>query len=168
MSVLRRGDIHFPMKTASPGALGCLPELEARFKLAKNADESARRARLARWIIDPRNPLTWRSIVNRAWQQHFGRGLVSTPNDFGRMGALPSHPELLDWLAIDVPGIGRLAQAARSADRDRAPLTGSAPPATRASPPRMPTTNGSGGRIGAGSMPNRFTTRSFRSPGGST
>jgi Protein of unknown function (DUF1553)/Protein of unknown function (DUF1549)/Planctomycete cytochrome C len=100
VSVLRRGDIYFPMKTASPGALGCLPGLEARFNLEPNADESARRARLARWLIDPRNPLTWRSIVNRAWQHHFGRGLVSTPNDFGRMGALPSHPELLDWLAI--------------------------------------------------------------------
>jgi Protein of unknown function (DUF1553)/Protein of unknown function (DUF1549)/Planctomycete cytochrome C len=99
VSVLRRGDIHFPVKPASPGALGCLSELEPRFKLEKTADESARRACLARWIIDRRNPLTWRSIVNRAWQHHFGRGLVSTPNDFGRMGALPSHQELLDWLA---------------------------------------------------------------------
>ena len=99
VSVLKRGDIHFPLKTASPGALTCLSALEPRFKLPEGAPESARRARLARWIIDPRNPLTWRSIVNRAWQQHFGRGLVATPNDFGRMGALPSHPELLDYLA---------------------------------------------------------------------
>jgi hypothetical protein len=100
VSILRRGDIYSPVKAASPGALSCLAGLEARFTLEKNADESARRAKLARWIIDSRNPLTWRSIANRAWQQHFGRGLVSTPNDFGRMGALPSHPELLDWLAI--------------------------------------------------------------------
>ena len=101
VSVLKRGDINFPIKAATPGALGCLPELEARFNLEKNADESARRAALVRWIVDPRNPLTWRSIVNRAWQQHFGRGLVATPNDFGRMGATPSHPELLDWLATE-------------------------------------------------------------------
>ena len=101
VSVLRRGDIHFPVKPATAGTLGCVSELESRFKLDKGQDESARRASLARWIIDPRNPLTWRSIVNRAWQHHFGRGLVSTPNDFGRMGALPSHPELLDWLATE-------------------------------------------------------------------
>ncbi len=62
-------------------------------------DESARRAALAHWITDPKNPLTWRSIVNRVWHWHFGRGLVSTPSDFGRMGSMPSHPELLDWLA---------------------------------------------------------------------
>jgi hypothetical protein len=101
VSILRRGDIHFPIKAASPGALACLTELDARFNLGKSDDESARRARLVAWLIDPRNPLTWRSIVNRAWQHHFGRGLVSTPNDFGRMGALPSHPELLDWLATE-------------------------------------------------------------------
>src|SRR5205085_8798909 len=63
--------------------------------------EAARRAALAKWISDERNPLTWRSIVNRAWLWHFDRGLVDTPNDFGRMGSPPSHPELLDWLACE-------------------------------------------------------------------
>jgi hypothetical protein len=63
-------------------------------------DESARRAALAKWITDKNNALTWRSIVNRVWQHHFGRGLVDTANDFGRMGGKPSHPELLDWLAV--------------------------------------------------------------------
>jgi hypothetical protein len=97
--VLRRGDIHQPGTAASPGTLGCVAELSARFTVPPNSDESDRRAALARWLTDPRNPLTWRSIVNRVWHYHFGRGLVATPNDFGRMGAAPSHPELLDWMA---------------------------------------------------------------------
>src|SRR5581483_1852164 len=63
-------------------------------------NEGARRAALAAWITDIRNPLTWRSIVNRVWEYHFGAGIVDTPNDFGRMGSKPSHPELLDWLAV--------------------------------------------------------------------
>lgn len=97
--VLARGDVNAPQALAEPGALRCVAELPASFALPLDADESARRAALAAWLIDPRHPLTWRSIVNRVWQWHFGRGLVDTPNDFGHMGGLPSHPELLDWLA---------------------------------------------------------------------
>ena len=100
VSVLRRGEFSHPLEAASPGSLSCIATLPALFKLPTNAPESTRRAALAAWITDSSNPLTWRSIVNRVWQLHFGRGLVETPNDFGRMGAAPSNPELLDWLAI--------------------------------------------------------------------
>lgn len=97
--VLQRGDVRLPGAEVSPGALACLPALAHHFDLAEDSGEGARRVALARWLTDPENPLTWRSIVNRVWHYHFGRGLVDTPNDFGRMGALPTHPELLDWLA---------------------------------------------------------------------
>ncbi|MFT7680210.1 MAG: hypothetical protein ACI8QC_004216 [Planctomycetota bacterium] len=98
--LLHRGDVRLPGAEASPGALACLPALAHHFDLPENASEGARRAALARWLTDPENPLTWRSIVNRVWHYHFGRGLADTPNDFGRMGALPTHPKLLDWLAV--------------------------------------------------------------------
>src|SRR4029077_12973084 len=101
VQVLKRGEILKPLEPASPGALTCVGTLTARFELPAGAGESARRAALARWLSDPQNPLTWRSVVNRVWQHHFGRGLVDTPNDFGHMGSLPSHPELLDWLAVE-------------------------------------------------------------------
>jgi hypothetical protein len=97
--VLHRGNVQEPGEIAPPGALALFPELEEHFRLEDPADEGARRAALARWIVDRRNPLAWRSIANRIWQYHFGRGLADTPNDFGRMGSRPTHPELLDWLA---------------------------------------------------------------------
>ncbi len=104
--ILHRGDVRQPGDEAQPGALSCLPELPARFQLADPRDESLRRIALADWLVDSRNVLVWRSIANRLWQHHFGRGLVDTPNDFGRMGAAPSHPELLDWLALRLQSSG--------------------------------------------------------------
>ena len=67
-----------------------------------DAPEAMRRVRLAAWITDPRNPTFARAIVNRIWQGHFGTGIVDTPNDFGRQGGRPSHPDLLDWLAAEL------------------------------------------------------------------
>jgi hypothetical protein len=84
----------------TPATLNCLPELPGEFSLAENHSEGDRRAGLAKWLSDSKNPLVWRSIVNRVWQSQFGRGLVDTPNDFGKMGGKPSHPELLDFLAV--------------------------------------------------------------------
>jgi hypothetical protein len=98
--LLTRGDLGTPAALISPAALACIPGLEATLAIADPADESTRRAAFARWLTDERNVLTWRSIVNRVWHYHFGRGLCDSPNDFGKMGATPSHPELLDWLAV--------------------------------------------------------------------
>jgi mono/diheme cytochrome c family protein len=98
--VLKRGDVRSPVEPATPGTVSCLPDLANRFTIDNADDEGARRVALAKWLTDPRNGLTWRSIVNRVWHYHFGRGLVDTPNDFGKMGSPPSHPELLDWLAV--------------------------------------------------------------------
>src|SRR3954453_19416287 len=69
--------------------------------LAADRLSSGRRRALAEWIVSPENPLTARVMVNRIWHHHFGRGIVTTPSNFGRMGALPSNPELLDWLATE-------------------------------------------------------------------
>ncbi|MBY0507773.1 MAG: DUF1553 domain-containing protein [Bryobacteraceae bacterium] len=99
--VLQRGDVDAPKELAEPGAVTAVRALPARFALPAGVSESARRVALADWIAHPDNPLTWRSIVNRVWHYHFGKGLVDSPNDFGRMGARPTHPELLDWLAAE-------------------------------------------------------------------
>ncbi len=97
---LERGDIRNQGEEASAGALTCLAHLPSRFSQTEAMPESSRRAALAEWIVHKGNPLTWRSIVNRVWLQHFGRGIVDTPNDFGQLGSKPIHPELLDWLSI--------------------------------------------------------------------
>ncbi|MDA0660387.1 MAG: PSD1 and planctomycete cytochrome C domain-containing protein [Planctomycetota bacterium] len=74
-----------------------IPALLATAPLA--ITEGSGRLELANWIAGPANPLTARVMVNRIWQHHFGRGLVRTPNNFGKLGQSPTHPELLDWLA---------------------------------------------------------------------
>ncbi len=109
--MLPRGNLLNAGREVGPGTLRCFESLEARFDSIADHPEGERRARLARWISDSRNTLTWRSIVNRVWQYHFGRGLVETPNDFGRMGSLPSNPELLDWLAVEFRDGGQSLKA---------------------------------------------------------
>lgn len=99
--VLSRGNVLAPTYEVSPGALTLVEPLESRFDLALDHVEGDRRVALARWLADPQNPLTWRSLVNRVWHYHFGQGIVATPSDFGRMGSPPTHPELLDWLATE-------------------------------------------------------------------
>ncbi|WP_165229578.1 PSD1 and planctomycete cytochrome C domain-containing protein [Aquisphaera insulae] len=101
--VLKRGDLSTPAAEVGPGALSAVTVLKPRFDaIPAGAGEGVRRASLADWLADPKNPLTWRSVANRVWQGHFGAGLCDTPSDFGRMGGLPSHPELLDWLAAEI------------------------------------------------------------------
>jgi hypothetical protein len=104
--ILKRGEFDKPIGDAESGALSAVTALPSRFTKAHAGDESERRAALADWIADEKNPLTWRSIANRVWHYHFGRGICDTPSDFGRMGGVPSHPELLDWLACELRDSG--------------------------------------------------------------
>jgi hypothetical protein len=87
-----RGDFRVPGDPVSPGTPAALPAM---------GSEAPGRLDLARWLVAPENPLTARVTVNRIWQELFGKGLVSTAGDFGVRGALPTHPDLLDWLALD-------------------------------------------------------------------
>ncbi|HEX8916033.1 MAG TPA: PSD1 and planctomycete cytochrome C domain-containing protein [Humisphaera sp.] len=92
-AVLDRGDWLKPKKTVEPGVPSFLNPLPA--------DAPPNRLALAKWLVDPKAPTTARVMVNRVWQAYFGLGLVSTSEDFGVQGEPPSHPELLDWLAVE-------------------------------------------------------------------
>lgn len=94
-TVFIKGDFTRPDEEVTPGT----PKVLHAFDAPK--DRLPNRLDLAKWIVSPQNPLTARVIVNRVWQQYFGRGIVETENDFGAQGTLPSHPELLDWLATE-------------------------------------------------------------------
>lgn len=100
--VFHRGDHQQPGDEITPGGLTVCGPPGQRLEIPANDPELAttgRRLALARWITGPDNPLTARVLVNRVWLNHFGRGLVNTPGDFGATGEQPTHPELLDWLA---------------------------------------------------------------------
>jgi len=97
--LLHRGEVQHPGDEVVPTVLPL--QSDADCQLDGDLSESQRRAELAKWLTQPEHPLVWRSIVNRVWQYHFGDGIVATPNDFGRMGAEPTHPELLEWLACE-------------------------------------------------------------------
>lgn len=98
-----RGDPDQPKEVVPPGGLAVLDSALPLVVPGKPlpSGSTGRRLALAQWLTDPRHPLTARVFVNRVWMHHFGRGLVATPGDFGRLGERPTHPALLDWLASE-------------------------------------------------------------------
>jgi cytochrome c553 len=128
-----RGNPHAPGEQVEPGfPLVLVPGEAAAAAVIPDGyrarGTSGRRRVLAEWIAGPANPLTARVMANRIWQMCFGRGLVPTPNDFGRLGEAPTHPELLDWLAAefirsgwDVKHLQRLILTSRSYRMSAAP-----------------------------------------------
>ncbi|HWQ36300.1 MAG TPA: PSD1 and planctomycete cytochrome C domain-containing protein [Blastocatellia bacterium] len=111
MYVLKLGDPHSPLRSVEPRFPSVMlprdaPPAAEIPPLNNGAKSTGRRLALARWLASIDHPLTARVMVNRLWQHHFGRGIVATPNDFGRNGAPPTHPELLDWLAVELMSRG--------------------------------------------------------------
>ena len=103
--LLQRGSVETPGPKVTPGFLSVLCEEEDDCTAKPSANRvgatEGYRLALAEWLTDPDHPLTARVIVNRIWQHHFGTGIVATPGNFGSTGSPPSHPALLDWLAVD-------------------------------------------------------------------
>ena len=97
--VLDRGAYDAPLEQVHPGVPSVLPPLPD--EVLNGNGRANNRLALAEWLVAPEQPLTARVVMNRLWQQFFGAGLVRTPEDFGYQGALPTHPELLDWLAVE-------------------------------------------------------------------
>jgi mono/diheme cytochrome c family protein len=102
--VLKRGNYLTPGRPVDPGVPAVLSTGQSSFVVRRpweNAKSTGRRLAFARWLTRPDHPLTARVMVNRIWQHHFGSGIVTTPGNFGKAGARPTHPELLDWLATE-------------------------------------------------------------------
>jgi hypothetical protein len=101
---LRRGNHLTPGPEVQAGFIAVLTDPKESVIIAPNSSlgkSSGRRTALARWVTRPNHPLTARVFVNRVWQHLFGRGIVTTPDNFGHSGSRPTHPELLDWLAVE-------------------------------------------------------------------
>jgi len=101
MRLLRGGDWQRPGAEVQPAFLSVIEGKGNEPEIKPVGNSPGRRLALARWLTRTDHPLTARVMVNRLWHHHFGRGIVATPNDFGRNGQQPTHPELLDWLAIE-------------------------------------------------------------------
>jgi hypothetical protein len=99
--LFNRGDIKEPKNEVSPGGLQSINLSQVDFPKDLNLPEAQRRILFAQWLTHPENPFTFRVMVNRLWQGHFGIGIVDTPSDFGFNGGRPTHPELLDFLAFE-------------------------------------------------------------------
>jgi hypothetical protein len=100
--VLYQGDHRAPREQVEPGFPSVLFPNPPKIENRSDNRSTGRRLALAKWICEPENPWTARVLVNRIWQQHFGVGLVATPNDFGVSGSPPTHPALLDYLASEL------------------------------------------------------------------
>jgi mono/diheme cytochrome c family protein len=99
---LHRGNVDAKGPVMTPGVLTVASVTEPAFPAPPpEAKSTFRRSGFADWLVSPANPLTARVMVNRIWQHHFGEGIVRTPSNFGKMGESPSHPRLLDWLAME-------------------------------------------------------------------
>ena len=104
--LLWRGDVGNPGPEVEPAVPAVLSPVSLEFPTPAKGAKTGRRTILANWIASPENPLTYRVLANRVWQHHFGRGLVFTPGNFGKSGAAPSHPALLDYLATELAATG--------------------------------------------------------------
>ena len=103
LHLLKKGDPKRPGPVVEPGQLSIVTALDRPIAPPPPGSKTShRRLQMARWVADPRNPLTARVWVNRLWQHHFGQALVRTPDNFGFTGEKPTHPELLDWLASEL------------------------------------------------------------------
>ena len=102
--IYRRGEYRQPSRLVGPGVPSALTDGRTPFVVKppwEGANQTGRRLALARWLVESDHPLTARVMVNRIWKHHFGEGIVRSLNNFGKLGTPPTHPELLDWLAVE-------------------------------------------------------------------